>query len=85
MTEPTPLVDPINNTEAHVIDAAVHQGRVSLFRRLLKSPVGLIAMVVLALVALSAIFAPLLAPARPELRLDRRRPRPARSGPSARL
>jgi peptide/nickel transport system permease protein len=67
MTEPTPLVDPIHSTEAHIVDAATHQPqrRVSLFRRLLKTPTGLFSVVVLGLVALSAIFAPLLAPADP--------------------
>jgi peptide/nickel transport system permease protein len=66
MTEPTPLVDPIDNTEAHLVATATHTPqKVSLFRRLIKTPTGLFAMVVLALVALSAIFAPLLAPADP--------------------
>jgi peptide/nickel transport system permease protein len=66
MTEPTPLVDPIDNTEAHLIDTATHAPqRVSLLRRLLRTPTGLISIIILALVALSAIFAPLLAPADP--------------------
>jgi len=64
MTEPTPLVDTIHSQEAKIVDAATHQPqrRVSLFRRLLKTPTGLFAVVVLAVAALSAIFAPLLAP-----------------------
>jgi peptide/nickel transport system permease protein len=67
MTEPSPLVDPIHTTEAHLVDAAVHQPqrRLSLFRRLVKTPTGLFSIVVLAVVALSAIFAPLLAPGDP--------------------
>ena len=66
MTEPTSLVDPIDNTEAHLIATATHTPqRVSLIRRLAKTPTGLFAMVVLAVVALSAVFAPLLAPADP--------------------
>jgi peptide/nickel transport system permease protein len=63
----TPLTDPMDATEAHLVEAATHQPqrRVSLFRRLLKTPSGLFSVGVLALVALSAIFAPLLAPADP--------------------
>jgi peptide/nickel transport system permease protein len=62
MTEPTPVVDPVNVSEAHLVVAATRQPRASLFRRLLKHPVGLASLTVLALVALTAIFAPLLAP-----------------------
>jgi peptide/nickel transport system permease protein len=66
MTEPTPLVDPISNSEAHLVDTATHTPqRVSLFRRLLKTPTGLFSIIVLAVIALSAIFAPLLTPADP--------------------
>jgi peptide/nickel transport system permease protein len=66
MTEPTPLLDPIDNTEAHLVATVTHTPqRVSLFRRLIKTPTGLFAIVVLAVVALSAILAPLLAPADP--------------------
>jgi ABC-type dipeptide/oligopeptide/nickel transport system ATPase component/ABC-type dipeptide/oligopeptide/nickel transport system permease subunit len=63
MTEPNPLLDPIDMAEAHVIDAATHTPqRQSLFRRLLKTPTGLISIIILALVALSSVLAPLLAP-----------------------
>src|SRR5919107_3220617 len=66
MTEPTPLVDPISNSEAHLVDTATHTPqRVSLFRRLLKTPTGLFSIIILAVIALSAVFAPLLAPADP--------------------
>jgi hypothetical protein len=38
MTEPSALVDPMHNQEAHMVDAAVHRPqRVSLFGRLLKT------------------------------------------------
>ena len=59
MTEPTPLVAPGSPLEAGPALAARSQ-RVSLFGRLLKHPVGLGSLIVLVLVALSAIFAPLL-------------------------
>ncbi|WP_426517655.1 dipeptide/oligopeptide/nickel ABC transporter permease/ATP-binding protein [Diaminobutyricibacter sp. McL0618] len=57
MTQTAPMPDPS-------LTVAVEESgaRVSLFRRLLKNPVGLIAMVFLALLVLSAIFAPWLAP-----------------------
>jgi len=67
MTEPNPLVDPVHVQDAHLVQAATHQPQrtASLFKRLVKSPTGLFSLVVLALIALSAIFAPLLAPADP--------------------
>ena len=58
MTEPIPLVDPIAAQAA--VAATSGTPRTSLFRRLLKTPAGLFGLVVLVLVALSAIFAPLL-------------------------
>ena len=60
MTEPNAMVEPDSSTEA---GSAIHperSQRVSLFKKLLKNPVGLVTMAVLALIALSAIFAPLL-------------------------
>ncbi|UFS60624.1 dipeptide/oligopeptide/nickel ABC transporter permease/ATP-binding protein [Subtercola endophyticus] len=62
MTQSMPLPDPS-------LTAAVEErgARVSLFRKLLKNPIGLIALIYLALLVLSAIFAPLIAPADPNL------------------
>ncbi|WP_235497122.1 dipeptide/oligopeptide/nickel ABC transporter permease/ATP-binding protein [Agreia sp. Leaf283] len=60
MTSSMPLPDP-QLTPALEERAA----RVSLFRKLVKNPVGLIALIFLGLLVLSAIFAPLLAPADP--------------------
>jgi peptide/nickel transport system permease protein len=61
MTEFNAHVAPDPSSETgHVVQAAVRAPKVSLLKRLLKSPVGLTAMIVLALVALSAIFAPLI-------------------------
>ena len=57
MTQSAPMPDPS-------LTVAVEESgaRVSLFRRLLKNPIGLIAMIFLALLVLSAILAPWLAP-----------------------
>ena len=57
MTSSAPLPDP-----AMTLAVEENSANVSLFRRLLKNPVGLIAIVFLVLLVLSAIFAPLLAP-----------------------
>jgi ABC-type dipeptide/oligopeptide/nickel transport system ATPase component/ABC-type dipeptide/oligopeptide/nickel transport system permease subunit len=65
MTEPNAMLEPNSSTEAGSVILAARAPKVSLFKRLLKNPVGLLTMVVLALIALSAIFAGLIAPADP--------------------
>ena len=60
MTEPNAMLEPNSTTEAGAAVLPERAQRISLFKRLLKNPVGLITMAVLALIALSAIFAPLL-------------------------
>ena len=60
MTEPNAMVEPDSSTEAGSAIQPERSQRVSLFKKLLKNPVGLVTMAVLALIALSAIFAPLL-------------------------
>jgi peptide/nickel transport system ATP-binding protein/peptide/nickel transport system permease protein len=64
MSEHTPLTEPTSPLEVSPA-LAERTAKVSLFKRLLKSPIGLVSMVVLVLIALSAVFAPLLAPADP--------------------
>ena len=64
MTEPTPLLDPSSPLEVGP-QLAERAAKVPLFRRLLSKPVGLISIVVLAITVLSAILAPVLAPADP--------------------
>ena len=64
MTEPTPLTEPSSQFE--VSPALAEQtAKVTLLGRLLKNPIGLTSIIVLVLIALSALFAPLLAPADP--------------------
>ncbi|MBO0985571.1 dipeptide/oligopeptide/nickel ABC transporter permease/ATP-binding protein [Rathayibacter sp. SD072] len=60
MTATAPLPDP-----ALTVGVEERAARSHLFRRLLKNPVGLASLVFLALVVLSALLAPLLAPADP--------------------
>ena len=60
MTEPNAMLEPNASTEAGAVIMPLRAQRVSLFRRLVRNPVGLITMVVLALIILASIFAPLL-------------------------
>ena len=64
MTEPTPLTEPTSPLEVSP-ELAEQTAKVSLFGRLLRTPIGLTAILVLVLIALSALFAPLLAPTDP--------------------
>jgi len=64
MSEPNPVITPATPGGTSVV-VAERATRVSLFRRLLSHPVGLISIIILALVVLSAILAPLLASADP--------------------
>src|SRR2546425_24292 len=58
MTEPTPMVDPVHTIEAHVVDAATHTPQhVPLFRRLLKTPTGLFAGLLMAMPGIVLLLA----------------------------
>jgi len=56
MSEPNPVITPATPGGTSVV-VAERATRVSLFRRLLSHPVGLISIIILALVVLSAILA----------------------------
>jgi peptide/nickel transport system permease protein len=68
MTEPNPMTEPTAATPAGTsVALAERSAKVSLFRRLLRHPTGLVSMIILALIALAAILAPLLAPSDPNI------------------
>ena len=68
MTEPNAMLEPNSTTEAgSAILLAERAPKVSLFKKLLKNPVGLATMVVLLLIVLSAVFAPLFTSSDPNV------------------